>query len=137
MFFLGLIASLAVAQIQIKNPGIMVMSPPDYTQSQINDHAISFLKSQDVLAFVAVVTPDTYFHKTFLLNDEGKSISTSYMPSSYYRPNNNTIIITGMSKKSRDSFNPYGATDLTSVVFLSTVNSFLSKIRISRRSKMY
>ena len=137
MLFLGLISSLAVAQIQAISPGMMVIPKSESNHRQINDNAISLYKSQDVRTFVAVVTPNKFYHKTFLLNNEGTSISSSFMPSTYYRPNNNMIIITGLSQKTRDSFNPYGATDLTSMVFLSTVNSFISKIRLSRRSKVF
>jgi hypothetical protein len=137
LFFLGLLSNLAVAQSQLLSSNIHVAAKSDITHIQINDKALSFLQSEIDLTFASVKTPNKYFHKTFLLNSEGSSISSSYMPSAYYRPNNNMVIITGLSQKPRDSFNPYGATDLTSVVFLSTVNSFISKIRISKRSKIF
>lgn len=137
LFFLGLLSSISVAQSQLLSSNIHGVAQSDIAHVQINDKAFSFLHSENELTFTSVKTTNKYFHKTFLLNSEGNSISSSYMPSAYYRPNNNMVIITGLSQKTRDSFNPYGATDLTSVVFLSTVNSFISKIRISKRSKIF
>ena len=81
---------------------------------------------------ISVRTANPYFHKTYLINKNGETISSGFMPSVYFRPNDNLIVISGFNDK-KDSFNPYGAYDMASVVLFSTLNSFISKLKINRR----
>jgi hypothetical protein len=82
---------------------------------------------------MAIASADGYFHRTYLIDQENESISSGFMPSPYFRPNNNLIVITGKRSMPRDSFNPYGADDLPSFIFFGTVNNFISRIKINRR----
>lgn len=82
---------------------------------------------------MAVASADGYFHRTYVIDQKNESISSGFMPSPYFRPNNNLIVITGKRSTPRDSFNPYGADDLPSFIFFGTVNNFISRIKINRR----
>ena len=81
---------------------------------------------------ISVRTTNPYFHRTYLINKNGETISSGFMPSAYFRPNDNLIVISGYSDK-KDSFNPYGAYDMASMVLFSTFNSFISKLKINKR----
>ena len=81
---------------------------------------------------ISVPTANPYFHKTYLINKNGETISSGFMPSVYFRPNDNLIVISGFPDK-KNSFNPYGAYDMASMVLFSTFNSFISKLKINRR----
>ena len=92
-----------------------------------------FLNFPANVNLLAVASSDGYFHKTYTVNPEGESVSSGYMPAPYFRPNNNFIVITGKQHIPRDSFNPYGADDLPSLIFFGTVNNFISRLRINRK----
>ena len=82
---------------------------------------------------VSVRTTNEFFNKSYLINKKGEALSNSYMSSSNFMPNDNLIVVSGQNIEQRDSFNPYGAYDMTSMIVLSTFNTFLSRIKINRR----
>jgi hypothetical protein len=82
---------------------------------------------------ISISTSDIYFHKTYLINKEGESLSSGYMQSPYFLPNDNLIVISGHTNRRKDSFNPYGAYDMVSMVVLGTFNKFLSRIKRNKR----
>lgn len=92
-----------------------------------------FLNFPTNVKLMALASSDGYFHKTYAVDPEGEALSSGYMPSPYFKPNNNFIVITGKQQIHRDSFNPYGADDLPSLIFFGTVNNFISRLRINRR----
>jgi hypothetical protein len=92
-----------------------------------------FLSLPKDLKLIALSSPDGAFHRTYLVNAEGESVSSGFMPSAYFMANNNLIVVTGKPQIRRDSFNPYGAEDLTTILLFGTVNNFISKLRIGRR----
>ena len=94
---------------------------------------LSFLKDLKTTKLMSIRTADGYFNKTFLVGDDGPTYSTSYMPSEFFLPNDNLIVVTGQDVKRRDSFNPYGARDMTSAIILSTFNSFITRLKLNRR----
>lgn len=92
-----------------------------------------FLSLPKDLKLIALSSPDGAFHRTYLVNAEGESVSSGFMPSSYFMANNNLIVVTGKPQVRRDSFNPYGAEDLATILLFGTVNNFIGKLRIGRR----
>ena len=82
---------------------------------------------------IAVNTYDSNFQRTYLINKDGETISSGFMPSSYFLPNDNFIVISGKNTRSKDSFNPYGASDMTSAIIFGTFNNIISKLKIRRR----
>ena len=82
---------------------------------------------------ISVRTPNPYFHRTYLIDKNGDTVSSGFMPSVYFRPNDNKVVITGRPMEQNDSFNPYGAKDFSSMLIYTTVNSFLSKIKLNKR----
>ena len=115
----------------IQLPGSMISSDQD--KWIVVDHTIDMVSLPSDIKLISVASLDGYSHKTFMVDQEGEAISSGYMPSSYFRPNNNFIILTGKPHIRRDSFNPYGADDLPSLIFFGTVNNFLGRIKINRR----
>lgn len=82
---------------------------------------------------IKVNTSNPYFQRTYLIDKGGETLSSGYMPSAFFSPNDNLIVITGMNRSSADSFNPYRASDLTSAIFFGTLNNFISKMKIKKR----
>ena len=82
---------------------------------------------------IAVNTYYSNFQRTYMINKDGETISSGFMPSSYFLPNDNFIVISGKNTRSQDSFNPYGASDMTSAIIFGTFNNIISKLKISRR----
>ena len=82
---------------------------------------------------LAVNTYDSYFQRSYIINKDGETISSGYMPSTYFLPNDNFIVISGKNTKNKDSFNPYGATDLASAIVFATFNNFISRLKKNRR----
>lgn len=91
---------------------------------------LDYLKDSKLLK---VNTYDPLFQRTYMIDKHGETISSGYMPSAYFSPNDNLIVISGKHTNQRDSFNPYGAGDLTSAFIFGTVNNFISKLKIRRR----
>ncbi len=73
------------------------------------------------------------FQKTYGLNEDGKTISSGFMPVAYFRPNDNLIVINAEGIRKKDSLNPYGARDMPSAILLGTINNFVSKLKIGGR----
>ncbi len=93
---------------------------------------MGFLDYHKDSSLIQVNTYDAYFQRAYLINKQGATISSGYMPSSYFKPNDNIIVISG-KYTNKDSFNPYGARDLPSALFFGTFNNFLSKLKINKR----
>lgn len=85
------------------------------------------------LTLISVNTTNPYFQRSYLINKEGETISSGFMPGSYFSPNDNVIVLSGKNTINRDSFNPYGSSDLPSAIFLGTLNSFISRWKKSKR----
>ena len=102
-------------------------SPRKFTTQKLD-----IMPDMEATKLISVRTTNSHFHRTYLINKEGLSISSGFMPASYFMPTDNLIVISGMHEK-KDSFNPYGAYDMTSMVLFSTFNSFISKLKINRR----
>jgi hypothetical protein len=92
-----------------------------------------FINIPKDISLIAVSTTSGAFHRTYTVNDAGQTISSGFMPSAYFMPNNNLIVITGDQRIKRDSFNPYGADDLASMLLFATFNNFIGKLKINRR----
>jgi hypothetical protein len=92
-----------------------------------------FLNLPKDLKLIALSSQDGVFHRTWLINSDGETVSSGFMPSPYFMPNNNLIVVNGKPCIRRDSFNPYGAEDLATMLLFGTVNNFISKLRIGRR----
>lgn len=81
----------------------------------------------------SVALSDGYFHRTYVVDKNGETISSGFMPSMYFRANSNPIVFAGQKYMKRDSFNPYGAGDLAEMLFFGTVNNFITKLRFKKR----
>lgn len=106
--------------------------------NQIDLKSNSVTPNPDFLALpkssrlVAVNTANPYFQKTYMIDKEGRTISSGFMPSAYFKPNDNFIIINGRSR-GNDSYNPYGAYNLSSMLLFGTINTFIPKFKIKLR----
>ncbi len=101
----------------------------------VNEILVSNMAFMDCLKdskLIKVNTYDPYFQRTYLITKQGETLSSGYMPSSYFVPNDNFIVISG-KYTNKDSFNPYGASDFASALFFGTFNNFISKLKINRR----
>ena len=94
---------------------------------------LSFLNNNQGAKLVSVNTSNIYFQKSYLIDNNGNTLSTGFMPTSYFSPNDNFLVISGFNNQNRDSFNPYGASDISSLIISSTFNAFISRLKIKRR----
>ena len=92
---------------------------------------LTFLATLSDAKVYSVSTPNTFFNKSYLVGKNGEVFSNSFMATSNFTPNDNLIVFSGQNTRQRDSFNPYGAYDMTSMIVLSTFNTFISKIKAS------
>ncbi len=92
-----------------------------------------FITIQHDLKLLAVNNPDGTFQRTYMVDGEGETFSAGFMPAAYFMPNNNLIVVTGKRHLKKDSLNPYGASDMTSMLVLTTINSFITKLKIRGR----
>ncbi len=133
--FVLFISSIAYAQdaiTGIKAPALSFEKTYIGDPLFLNAHNVE-LNIPSKVNLLAVAASDGFFHRTYALDTEGETISSGFMPSPYYMPNNNLLIITGKQYRRRDSLNPYGADDLAEWIFLGTVNNFISRLRLGRR----
>lgn len=118
----NLLADKSCYSIYSFGPSAKLMTP--------NTDFLNFTKDVKI---VSVNTFDSNFQRTYLVNKDGETISSGFMPSSYFLPNHNLIVISGKNIRGKDSFNPYGASDMTSAIIIGTFNNFISKLKINRR----
>ena len=127
------VISFGFAQGQGKNTSIAFVGLNHYSDAGLNIPDPKYFDFGQDLELISVKTQSVYFSRSYLINKEGESVSTGFMPSMYFRPNDNRIVVTGQKMESNDSLNPYGAKDISSAILYSTVNSFISKIRFNKR----
>lgn len=107
-----------------------------YQYAPTNDFLASskdFLSFTKDLKLISISTVDSEFQRTYMINKDGETVSSGFMSSSYFLPNDNFIVISGKNTKNKDSFNPYGAYDMTSAIIFGTFNNFISRIKIIKR----
>ena len=75
------------------------------------------------------------FSKIYLLNAKGEVLSSDFIPSNFFSPNDNFLVVTGGSQLLRDSFNPYGAIDIGQALFVGAINRFISEIKNSKQAR--
>jgi len=131
--FLIFSLSQAIAQDSFLSESSNLANQDLYTSHYLIKPNLSFLESTEGAKLISVRTTNTHFHKSYLINKNGETLSSGFMPSAYFSPNDNLIVISGQNTKQQDSFNPYGAYDMTSMIILSTFNGFISRIKINRR----
>lgn len=85
------------------------------------------------LKLISVNNSDGTFQRTYMVDMDGETVSSGFMPVTYFMPNHNLIVVTGKRYMKKDSFNPYGASDLSSMLVLTTINSFITKLKIKGR----
>ena len=94
---------------------------------------LSFLNNNQGVKLISVNTSNVYFQKSYLIDKNGNTMSAGFMPTSYFLPNDNFLVISGQNNQNRDSFNPYGASDISSLIISSTFNAFISRLKNKRR----
>lgn len=94
---------------------------------------LSFLNNNKGVKLVSVNTSNIYFQKSYLIDKNGNTLSTGFMSTSYFLPNDNLLVISGQNNQNRNSFNPYGASDISSLIISSTFNAFISRLKNKRR----
>ena len=94
---------------------------------------LAFLRDLNDTKIVSIRTSNKFFNKSYLISKNGDALSSGFMSTSNFLPNDNLIVVSGQNTSQRDSFNPYGAYDMTSMIILSTFNTFISRIKIKRR----
>jgi len=115
---------------------IFSINDPIPTLFYSNDHVMpnmDFLELERDLKLIAVNTSNPYFQRSYMIDKNGETISSGFMPSAYFLPNDNFIVISGANNWNQDSYNPYGSTDLSSMILFGTVNTVLSKFKFKRR----
>ncbi len=100
-------------------------------QSGIIDYRMLAWPKQTEL--ISVSDEAGQLHKSYALTEDNKTISSGFMPISYFRANDNLLVINAEGNRRRDSLNPYGARNMSSAILLGTINNFISKLKIGKR----
>lgn len=136
-FLLAVLFCLLINQSFAQNSLMQNLPDPNIGssfKSQVYESPyLSFLNNNQGVKLVSVKTSNVYFHKSYLIDKNGNTLSAGFMPTSYFLPNDHLLVIGGLNNQNRDSFNPYGAYDISSLIISSTFNAFISKIKINRR----
>jgi hypothetical protein len=117
------LTGIQLAQVSVQNAADSRLMMP-------ND---DFLALPKEVHLISVSSYTGSFQKSYLVNNEGEVLSSGFMHSSHFMPNNNLIVITGEPAIAKDSFNPYGARDMASMLLFGTLNNFITKLRIKGR----
>ncbi len=108
-------------------PDQFLLSDAQQLPAQLNFHFSPEVK------LISVAGADGSFLRSFHVSEHGEVISSGFMPNSYFLPNNNLFVIMGDHRVVRDSFNPYGARDMGTMLLFGTLNNFISRLRIGGR----
>lgn len=133
-FFLLVLFSQALAQDNLlitesDNSSFNLFAP----SNQLLTPDIDFLNFTKGSKLLAVNTYDSNFQRTYLINKDGETISSGYMPSTYFLPNDNFLVISSKNINNKSSFNPYGAGDFASAIIIGVFNNFISKLKKKKR----
>ena len=133
IIFLVFVQFQAFAQnsLKIMHPSTSIYFYSDSSYSQATPNP-EFLKIPKNNQLVTINTFDSNFQNSFLINEKGETISRGHMPSSYYMPNGNPLVISGRTSV-KDSFNPYGASDVISMLFYGSCNTFISFLKKNKK----
>lgn len=124
-----------LAQESIEVVPVIQLKGSQYSMINFNTTNFDLAKITTGSKLISVGSNDVIFNRTYLVNKDGESLSNGFGPAPYFRPNDNLVVVTGSNYNKRDSFNPYGADDVASVIILSTVNTFISRIKSGKRKK--
>ena len=122
-------AQVGFSETEVTSYSIYGFAPTNDFLSSKKDF-MDYTKGSKILA---VNTYDSNFQRTYLINKDGETISSGFMPSSYFMPNDNFIVIAGKYAVNQDSFNPYGANNMASAIILGTFNNFISRLKKNKR----
>lgn len=129
--FLLLVTS-SFAQDEQERSLIQITSPAINNDIDIAEN-LAIPEITDGTKLYSFSTGGGYFYRSYLVDKESKSVSDGFMPQSYFMPNDNFLVITAQGNMIKDSFNPYGAYDMPSMLILGTMNNFISKFSRNRR----
>ena len=132
--FLLILAMQSMAQDEFLKTELTIYSIHGFssTNNFLNSKK-DFMEYTKGSKIIAVNTYDSNFQRTYLINKDGETISSGFMPSSYFIPNDNFIVISGKYAVNQDSFNPYGANNMASAIILGTFNNFISRLKKNKR----
>lgn len=82
---------------------------------------------------MAVGSSDPYFHRSYLVDGEGRVVDRGFAPSGMFFANHNPVVFAGLSEKFRDSLNPYGSVNIQQALFTGTLNTIFTGLRRSRQ----
>jgi len=137
-FLIVLFLFIGASQLYGQQKLVQLYSPTTFTGDSWKNASFPEVKEpalglpQD-LKFYAIASYGGDFHRTYLVNTDGESVDAGFMPSTLFRANSNPIVFTGHERVQRDSFNPYGASDLAGLLFFGTVNNFITKFRLKKQ----
>lgn len=128
-----LISGCALAQNNVLNSNGTISKYYSSMEDKLSAPNINFQRFTEGTKLISVRTSDAYFHKSYMINKDGETLSSGFMSSAYFQPNNNIVVVSALPTRYRDSFNPYGAYDMMSMIVLSTFNNFISRLKINQR----
>ncbi len=125
--FLLFLSTYSFAQDDLVLKISPIKTPIDFrsTNEMISPN-LDFFGMNSHLKLIAVNTSNPYFQRTYMVDSHGQTVSSGFMPSAYFLPNNNFIVINGSINQGQDSYNPYGSTDFSSMIFLGAINSIIT-----------
>jgi hypothetical protein len=97
------------------------------TISLFGDH------QQERFHFRAVGAGDQFFHKVFLVDSQGRTVSDGFAPSAMFYSSHNIVVFSGLNEHFRDSFNPYGSVNIQQALLTGTLNAIFTGLRKSRQ----
>lgn len=105
------------------------------TSSVETSRTISLFKGhqQERFHYCAVGAGDQFFHRVFLVDSQGRTVSHGFAPSAMFYSNHNPVVFSGLNEHFRDSFNPYGSVNIQQALVTGTLNAIFTGLRKSRQ----
>jgi hypothetical protein len=82
---------------------------------------------------ITVASIDGQFGRTYLINEHGETISSGHSTAVPYTTGQGLVLVGSQDYTRRDSFNPYGATDMGQALFIGAINSFFGRFKRKNR----
>ena len=125
--------AVAIAQVEFRResgPEEHYSTSPVETSRSISLFGVH---QKERFHYCAVGAGDQFFHRAFLVDSQGRTVSHGFAPSAMFYSNHNPVVFSGLNEHFRDSFNPYGSVNIQQALLTGTLNAIFTGWRRSRQ----
>ena len=103
-FYLVILLLLFVNFANAQSQTAKELSVQNYMMLSRHQPDLTFLDDLRDSKIISVRTTNEFFNKSYLISKNGDALSTCYLSSSNFVPNDNLIVVSGQNIRQRDSF---------------------------------